>query len=126
MPSRVRTVSYTHLDVYKRQVPAVVIVAVVLAGWAFPGAGTTVLGWLQGTSPGWLALAAIAILTALGTASVSYTHLDVYKRQSHLRWACRPASASSASSRTSAEQTAQYVVLALLRRSLPPPCQCQY
>ena len=44
-------------------------VAVVLAGWAFPGAGTTVLGWLQGTSPGWLALAAIAILAALGTAS---------------------------------------------------------
>ncbi len=59
--TRARTVGFA--------VPAVSIVAVVLAGWAFPDAGMTLLGWLQGTSPGWLALTALAILAALGTAS---------------------------------------------------------
>lgn len=59
--TRARTVGFA--------APAVVIVAVVLAGWAFPDAGTTLLGWLQGTRPGWLALAALAILAVLGTAS---------------------------------------------------------
>jgi len=50
-------------------VPAAIIVAVVLAGWAFPDAGTTLLGWLEGTSLAWLALAAVAILAVLGTVS---------------------------------------------------------
>ncbi|MEZ3161812.1 ABC-2 transporter permease [Microbacterium sp. BWT-B31] len=59
--TRARTVGFA--------VPAAIILAVVFAGWAFPDAGTTVLGWLEGTSPGWLALAALAILAVLGTAS---------------------------------------------------------
>lgn len=59
--TRARTVGFA--------VPAAVIVAVVLAGWALPDAGTILLDWLQNTSPGWLALAALATLAVLGTAS---------------------------------------------------------
>lgn len=59
--TRARTVGFA--------VPAAIILAVVLAGLAFPDAGTTLLGWLQGTSLVWLALAALAILAVLGIAS---------------------------------------------------------
>ena len=49
-----RAVSYTHLDVYKRQASAFNLLMSSLA---------------------------LVVILALGLGSVSYTHLDVYKRQ---------------------------------------------
>ena len=63
---RSRAVSYTHLDVYKRQVldpPVVVAVGVSRAGI---GIGFADDAFGDDSS---------------GVAPVSYTHLDVYKRQ---------------------------------------------
>ena len=55
-------VSYTHLDVYKRQVGAVISMAI--------GAG---------------GLTQALIFSSIGAISVSYTHLDVYKRQHNIK-----------------------------------------
>ena len=55
-----RPVSYTHLDVYKRQ------------GWTSQRAFCLFAGLQPGAGPG---------KDGAGTGPVSYTHLDVYKRQ---------------------------------------------
>jgi len=69
---RSTTVSYTHLDVYKRQ------------------GQTTALGMLVGAlailplgiaQAGGRMLLPVLLPAAIGVAPVSYTHLDVYKRQ---------------------------------------------
>ena len=70
-----RSVSYTHLDVYKRQV--------------LRGAGNMLadgITWLYNTlGPvgGGLFGLVYAPITLTGMHPVSYTHLDVYKRQVH-------------------------------------------
>ena len=66
----IMAVSYTHLDVYKRQEYQVVTKDVVKVR---DGASTDAkeLGLLKEQ----------VTLTAYGTEAVSYTHLDVYKRQ---------------------------------------------
>ena len=60
---KILTVSYTHLDVYKRQI----------AGWSDDGADVT--NAVKSYPPNDFGLYDMA-----GNA-VSYTHLDVYKRQ---------------------------------------------
>ena len=57
MPLRARPVSYTHLDVYKRQVPA------------------------SAPEPSGHCASMRAVASSKRCRSVSYTHLDVYKRQ---------------------------------------------
>ena len=81
-------VSYTHLDVYKRQ-----------QWWASPGRVNRTPGCSTGTVPGWVSTpptirpwgTSTSRSAWAGTTSVSYTHLDVYKRQgcvtvSESRW----------------------------------------
>ena len=63
---RTRPVSYTHLDVYKRQ----------SLSWVIVAADET----NKEVAIGWGAIVS-SLITLLATASVSYTHLDVYKRQ---------------------------------------------
>ena len=55
------SVSYTHLDVYKRQVPSISV-------------NCRRINLVDGVGP--------TIQIAEGYTAVSYTHLDVYKRQS--------------------------------------------
>ena len=67
-------VSYTHLDVYKRQVYVLFVVV----------GATTNLGLIWSISDslnGMMAIPNIIAVTALSSVAVSYTHLDVYKRQ---------------------------------------------
>ena len=69
------SVSYTHLDVYKRQALNTAIVAVdKLKDTASSHERCSVIE-VMGRETGYLAL-------HVGIATVSYTHLDVYKRQS--------------------------------------------
>ena len=58
-----RAVSYTHLDVYKRQVGS-------NGNWLGVSKWPLVLYGSVGSNGNWL-----------GVSTVSYTHLDVYKRQ---------------------------------------------
>ena len=73
--SRARTVSLV--------VPAgVIIIVVVLIWWAFPDAANALLPYLQGTNPGWLALAAILVIGVFDVASSAvatrfYTRRDL-------------------------------------------------
>ena len=74
---RVGTVSYTHLDVYKRQA---VITGQYLSWMRMI---QREIGWILDTLQGKILLSA-----GWGTdMSVSYTHLDVYKRQTEGRTA---------------------------------------
>ena len=68
-----RPVSYTHLDVYKRQVEITVIVKSVL------GVRDTRMVTRTGTVP--TLPETVKVVYSDGTEPVSYTHLDVYKRQ---------------------------------------------
>ena len=74
------TVSYTHLDVYKRQVDSILDVR---ATTRLPEPGTACLSkktqLLRATHA---TRVAPVDRIALGIEAVSYTHLDVYKRQS--------------------------------------------
>ena len=87
------SVSYTHLDVYKRQVPVSIkrhnaklqtlclIVLILTIGFEIGSNGEVLLA-LRAIG---LKAAVISLLSVLGTVlcinTVSYTHLDVYKRQ---------------------------------------------
>ena len=66
-------VSYTHLDVYKRQEQ--------LRVWTKDAAGKDQLATLKQANVGALSLASVD--TPFDLKAVSYTHLDVYKRQGH-------------------------------------------
>ena len=64
-------VSYTHLDVYKRQIVLIVLPTMVIA----MGDGIRDMGIHMAAN-------SVEMEDAVGSAtSVSYTHLDVYKRQ---------------------------------------------
>ena len=65
-----KSVSYTHLDVYKRQV-----VDSVFVSWVSEEALTAVSLAFS------LQTMMIAVGVGTGVGAVSYTHLDVYKRQ---------------------------------------------
>ena len=70
------SVSYTHLDVYKRQPPPLPSIFLP-AGWmSSPPAITSSAAAISTTC--WMKT---RFLSALPTIPVSYTHLDVYKRQ---------------------------------------------
>ena len=85
-----RSVSYTHLDVYKRQVIPLLItslgvtLAFKMRFWNIGAEGQICVGAIAATYfalfhddwPQWILLVVMA--------PVSYTHLDVYKRQG--RW----------------------------------------
>ena len=80
---RITPVSYTHLDVYKRQalMKPLEFVVVLLC---------VLLGLGRGADLAFATDAATGLYTAGAVwwrylASVSYTHLDVYKRQRHAR-----------------------------------------
>ena len=91
-------VSYTHLDVYKRQALFPGMLALVLyyralgrtpasratlAELAFPVTAAVVAVVALGARPTvtqWIGFAVI-LVAVVSLASVSYTHLDVYKRQ---------------------------------------------
>ena len=64
-------VSYTHLDVYKRQVvgllPAVIVVVAVIVAVIMRMRRSMIV--------------ALAVRVRMAMIAVSYTHLDVYKRQ---------------------------------------------
>ena len=64
-------VSYTHLDVYKRQ-PCIIVALLFVCRNAIQGLGNSSVPILSGV---------IELATRIGTVPVSYTHLDVYKRQ---------------------------------------------
>ena len=81
----IQPVSYTHLDVYKRQVVGHLACAVTLGSrsstevvrWASAAAVPSTIGGgsvMSGDARG-------VAVNAAGAAPVSYTHLDVYKRQ---------------------------------------------
>ena len=68
------TVSYTHLDVYKRQI--ILSISLLIA----PGAIAVLL--TQRFHIALLLATGISVIVSMtGVWSVSYTHLDVYKRQ---------------------------------------------
>ena len=62
-------VSYTHLDVYKRQV------------LVYPELTVCVCAPALDVLPLWVWLGISAVASAAVVSPVSYTHLDVYKRQ---------------------------------------------
>ena len=64
-----RPVSYTHLDVYKRQSPSCMT-------YSLPSLRTSPFSLAAAMEP-----QATRSLKAMTSAPVSYTHLDVYKRQ---------------------------------------------
>ena len=68
---RSETVSYTHLDVYKRQAISLIVmlVAAIIVPFGLEGLAVNA------------GLATRANLSELQVKAVSYTHLDVYKRQ---------------------------------------------
>ena len=87
----IRTVSYTHLDVYKRQHVGTVLLGL-LAVYGLNMLGTILsTNLFSGTSPLDLVLSEVFMLVVslivgiisagFGYMPVSYTHLDVYKRQ---------------------------------------------
>ena len=81
---RVGTVSYTHLDVYKRQVKELLqerhLAQLERKRWPVALSGDEIVWMLGFPVPArWLAK------IGQEAVPVSYTHLDVYKRQTHIR-----------------------------------------
>ena len=66
-----KAVSYTHLDVYKRQLLVLIAIVSTLSPNFFTI--NNLFNILQQTS--------VNAIMAVGMTPVSYTHLDVYKRQ---------------------------------------------
>ena len=76
-------VSYTHLDVYKRQVMTLALAACASAEFKFERKIDLVCPWgVGGGADSTLRPMAQLLQGILG--AVSYTHLDVYKRQAEI------------------------------------------
>ena len=84
-PSQLGPVSYTHLDVYKRQALAYVFFSLGMIGSPLPVwiMRDSFLAQISQQGMPEAYVSTLAALTSPGT--VSYTHLDVYKRQ---LWHC--------------------------------------
>ena len=82
VPQAPAPVSYTHLDVYKRQPSLASAGALGCSGMVFL-AGTLLPLQSAAAGAGIVAADLDSLLHGLLLGSVSYTHLDVYKRQPH-------------------------------------------
>ena len=80
----IETVSYTHLDVYKRQVLLSCVVVIAIYTTCSPICWSVANAFIKQEQRNfkWM-VAGMLILAFIGSnlGSVSYTHLDVYKRQ---------------------------------------------
>ena len=87
-----RPVSYTHLDVYKRQLISGIslgsVYAIIALGYTMVYGIAKMLNFAHGDVIMVGSYVVYVAVSGMGLNPVSYTHLDVYKRQGHCICRC--------------------------------------